>query len=143
LLRIIAATGLLRVVDGGALRIWELAHLLLLLLPQRVLVLRILLFILEQQPARKLLVQLGLFGLFEPCVGGGDAMRVGRLVDWDMILVNDDVLGRVVHGLLRAAPGRDRDRSWQGEHRLRGPGRRPPSRRRSTYHKRRGKDNPH
>lgn len=63
-LRSIAAIGLLRVVDGGALRIGELAHLLLLLLPQRVLVLRILLFVLEQQPARELLVQLGLFGLF-------------------------------------------------------------------------------
>jgi hypothetical protein len=48
-----------------ALRIRELAHLLLLLLlSQRDLVAGILLFILEQQLARKLLVQLGLFGLY-------------------------------------------------------------------------------
>jgi hypothetical protein len=48
-----------------ALRIRELAHLLLLLLlSQRDLVAGILLFILEQQLARKLLIQLGLFGLY-------------------------------------------------------------------------------
>jgi hypothetical protein len=46
----------------GALRIRELAH-LLLLLSQRDLVTGILLLILEQQLARKLLVQLGLIGL--------------------------------------------------------------------------------
>jgi hypothetical protein len=50
----------------GALRIRELAH-LLLLLSQRDLVAGILLLILEQQLARKLLVQLGLFGLYRVC----------------------------------------------------------------------------
>lgn len=81
LLRSIAAIGLLWVVDGIALRIGELTHLLLLLLPQRVLVLRILLLVLEQQPARKLLVQLGLLGLFLKEVCGrrvvGSVSRVG------------------------------------------------------------------
>jgi len=47
----------------SALRIGELAH-LLLLLSQRDLIAGILLLILEQQLARKLLVQLGLLGLF-------------------------------------------------------------------------------
>jgi len=52
----------------GALRIRELAHLLLLLLlSQRDLVASILLLLLEQQLARKLLVQLGLFGLYREC----------------------------------------------------------------------------
>jgi hypothetical protein len=60
----------------GALRIGELAHLLLLLLlSQRNLVAGILLLILEQQLARKLLVQLGLFGLYGVC-----GVRVGWLV---------------------------------------------------------------
>jgi hypothetical protein len=58
----------------GALRIRELAHLLLLLLlSQRDLVASILLFLLEQQLARKLLVPLGLFGLYKEC---------GVRVDW-------------------------------------------------------------
>jgi hypothetical protein len=56
----------------GALRIRELAHLLLLLLSQCDLVAGILLLILEQQLTRKLLVQLGLFGLYRVCgVGVG------------------------------------------------------------------------
>jgi hypothetical protein len=60
----------------GTLRIGELAHLLLLLLlSQRNLVAGILLLILEQQLARKLLVQLGLCGLYGVC-----GMRVGWLV---------------------------------------------------------------
>jgi hypothetical protein len=66
LLRSITATALLRVMNGrvGALRIGEPAH-LLLLLPLRDLVAGILLLLLEQQLARKLLVQLGLFGLLK------------------------------------------------------------------------------
>jgi hypothetical protein len=61
----------------GALRIGELAHLLLLLflLSQRNLVAGILLLILEQQLARELLVQLGLFDLYRVC-----GVRVGWLV---------------------------------------------------------------
>ena len=51
-------------VDGRALRIGELAHLPLLL---RALLVGKLLLILEEQLARKLLVQLGLLGLFEGC----------------------------------------------------------------------------
>jgi hypothetical protein len=54
----------------GALRIRELAHLLLLLLlllSQRDLVAGILLLILKKQLARELLVQLGLFGLCKVC----------------------------------------------------------------------------
>jgi hypothetical protein len=58
----------------GALRIRKLAH-LLLLLSQRDLVAGILLLFLEQQLARKLLVQLGLFGLYRVC-----RVRVGWLV---------------------------------------------------------------
>jgi hypothetical protein len=56
-------------VDGRALRIGELAHLLLLLLLLllRTLLVGKLLLILEEQLARKLLVQLGLLGLFEGC----------------------------------------------------------------------------
>jgi hypothetical protein len=66
LLRRITATALLllRVINGRVrtLRIGELAH-LLLLLPLRDLVAGVLLLILEQQLARKLLIQLGLFNL--------------------------------------------------------------------------------
>ena len=51
-------------VDGRALRIGELAHLALLL---RALLVGKLLLILEEQLARKLLIQLGLLGLFEGC----------------------------------------------------------------------------
>ena len=61
----------------GALRIRELAHLFLLLLSQRDLVAGILLLILEQQLTGKLLVKLGLFGLYGVCGVG-----VGRLVLW-------------------------------------------------------------
>jgi hypothetical protein len=50
---------------------------------------------------------------------------------------SDDVLRRVVRGLLRGALGRGRDRSWRGERRPRGLGRHPPSRRPSAYKKRR------
>jgi hypothetical protein len=61
LLRSITALGRRRM---GARRIRELAHLLLLLLlSQRDLVAGILLLVLEQQLARELLVQQGLFGL--------------------------------------------------------------------------------
>jgi hypothetical protein len=61
LLRSIPAVGLLRMVDGRALRIRELAPLLLL----RVLLVSNLLLVLEEQLARKLLVQQSLLGLFE------------------------------------------------------------------------------
>jgi hypothetical protein len=76
LLRSITAIARLRVMNGrvGALRIGELAH-LLLLLPLRDLVAGILLLFLEQQLARKLLVQLGLFGLLKGC--NGKAWRIG------------------------------------------------------------------
>lgn len=62
LLRSIPAVGLqlLRMVDGRALRVGELAPLLLL----RVLLVGNLLLILEKQLARKLLVQQSLLGLF-------------------------------------------------------------------------------
>ena len=50
-------------------------------------------------------------------------------------VVLGDVRRRVREPLLGASSGRDRDRSWRGEHRPRGPGLRPPSRRHSTYHK--------
>ena len=53
---------------------------------------------------------------------------------------NDDVLLRVVRWLPHGALGRDRGRSWQEEHRLRDPGRHPPSRRPSAYQKQRGEE---
>jgi hypothetical protein len=62
LLRSITTAALLRMMNGSALRIGEQAR-LLLLLPLRDLVARVLLLILEHQLARKLLVQLGLIGL--------------------------------------------------------------------------------
>ena len=121
-------------VDGRALRIRELAHLALLL---RALLVGKLLLILKEQLARKLLVQLGLLGLFEGV--GGSEYSSGRLSrrqaggrGWSG-KDNNDVLPRALRGFLHGAPGRGRGRSWRGERRPRGPGRHPLSRRPSIY----------
>jgi hypothetical protein len=129
---------------GSTLRVGKLLLLLLLLLPPRDPVAGVLLLILKHQLARKLCVQLRLFGLEldkppeddhcakqqgnEKCargqfvflffffLGGGGKVSLPQRVRWG----------------LRCESGRDWDRSSRGAHRPRGPDRPRPSRRQNT-----------